>query len=537
MPVERGRQGRCVLVLAPSGRDAPSIVRVLEDRGIPSRVVSGLAELARWVDHSAGAVVITSEALERQDAAALLQVLDEQPAWSDLPFVYLAEKRTGRPTPGAGPRDSLPPQISHVMVLERPLGADSLLSAVEWALSARARQFQVRDHMEELARRAEQLRESEQALRVANERMSLALNSGLVMGTWVWDLVHQTVVGDERFATSFGLDPVALDAGLPASMVGRAVHGAERGRVRRMMARAIAQGGSYRAEHRLQLAGRGWRWVEAHGHIEKAADGTPLRFPGVLIDIDERKTAEQALQHSEAELRLVADSLPVLIAFIDRHLTFRFANRACEHWCQVAPECIVGRQLADVAGLGCLRDRTEAIKDALAGHAISVQAPWPYPDGRSRHADIRYLPRFDAEGQVDGFHVFVLDVTEREEAAEILRRAHGELEAKVSERTAALHAEMQDRQRAEEALRQSQKMEAVGQLTGGIAHDFNNLLQGITGSLAVIKKRLDEGRAADLDRFIGGAMKSAQRAAALTHRLASSCIYKGLYLTTTRSFL
>ncbi len=71
----------------------------------------------------------------------------------------------------------------------------------------------------------------------------------------------------------------------------------------------------------------------------------------------------------------------------------------------------------------------------------------------------------------------------------------------------------------EEALRQSQKMEAVGQLTGGIAHDFNNLLQGITGSLEIVKRRVEQGRLDDLDRFIDGATGAANRAAALTHRL------------------
>lgn len=71
----------------------------------------------------------------------------------------------------------------------------------------------------------------------------------------------------------------------------------------------------------------------------------------------------------------------------------------------------------------------------------------------------------------------------------------------------------------EEALRQSQKMEAVGQLTGGIAHDFNNLLQGITGSLDLVQKRIGEGRISEIDRFMTGAMTSANRAAALTHRL------------------
>ena len=72
---------------------------------------------------------------------------------------------------------------------------------------------------------------------------------------------------------------------------------------------------------------------------------------------------------------------------------------------------------------------------------------------------------------------------------------------------------------AEEQLRQSQKMEAVGQLTGGIAHDFNNLLTGITGSLDLLGKRLSQGRTDNAERYIGMAMNSANRAAALTHRL------------------
>jgi PAS domain S-box-containing protein len=71
----------------------------------------------------------------------------------------------------------------------------------------------------------------------------------------------------------------------------------------------------------------------------------------------------------------------------------------------------------------------------------------------------------------------------------------------------------------EEALRQSQKMEAVGQLTGGIAHDFNNLLTGIVGSLDLLQTRLNQGRADNAARYIDAAMTSANRAAALTHRL------------------
>src|SRR6185369_1684556 len=98
--------------------------------------------------------------------------------------------------------------------------------------------------------------------------------------------------------------------------------------------------------------------------------------------------------------------------------------------------------------------------------------------------------------------------------AQLSRRA-GQL-ANVNQR---LQQEMVERRKTEEALRQSHKMEAIGQLTGGIAHDFNNLLQGITGALNMVQKRIGEGRIGEVDRFVKGALSSAERASALTHRL------------------
>jgi signal transduction histidine kinase/CheY-like chemotaxis protein len=74
-------------------------------------------------------------------------------------------------------------------------------------------------------------------------------------------------------------------------------------------------------------------------------------------------------------------------------------------------------------------------------------------------------------------------------------------------------------QKAEDALRHSQKMEAIGQLTGGIAHDFNNMLTAIIGSMEVLKRRVRAGRYEDIQKFMDGAVGAANRAAALTHRL------------------
>jgi len=93
-----------------------------------------------------------------------------------------------------------------------------------------------------------------------------------------------------------------------------------------------------------------------------------------------------------------------------------------------------------------------------------------------------------------------------------LKEMEAQLQARIEARTAEL-------EQAHEQLRQAQKMEAVGQLTGGIAHDFNNLLQGVTGSLELIRRHIRSGRTDGLERFIDGAMASAQRAASLTHRL------------------
>ena len=104
------------------------------------------------------------------------------------------------------------------------------------------------------------------------------------------------------------------------------------------------------------------------------------------------------------------------------------------------------------------------------------------------------------------------DIQEQKSSAQALAELNATLEAQVQIRTSALIA-------SEEALRQAQKMEAVGQLTGGIAHDFNNLLGGISAGLELLDLRLKQGQYDKVGHYIEAAQSSAKRAAALTHRL------------------
>ena len=129
--------------------------------------------------------------------------------------------------------------------------------------------------------------------------------------------------------------------------------------------------------------------------------------------------------------------------------------------------------------------------------------------------DLTYSPIRDEQGSVSGILVTAIEATARLQAqAELKRRS--ELSIQMHQR---LQEEMQERERAEDALRHAQKMEAVGQLTGGIAHDFNNMLTGIIGSLDLMQRYIANGRSAEIGRFADAAVVSAQRAAALTHRL------------------
>ncbi|WP_159812125.1 ATP-binding protein [Pseudomonas sp. 18058] len=182
-------------------------------------------------------------------------------------------------------------------------------------------------------------------------------------------------------------------------------------------------------------------------------------------------------------------------------------------------------QWADIAGTeDLLAFRRTGIRSAQTtplmsrdGHLLGmISTHWNKPHHPSER-DLRLLDIL-ARQAADLLERTIAEEALREveeqqrQTAARLRELNETLEQRVAERTAEL-------MQAEEKLRQSQKMEAVGQLTGGLAHDFNNLLTSISGALELMNRRIGQGRLSEVDRYMVAAQSAAKRAASLTHRL------------------
>ena len=126
-------------------------------------------------------------------------------------------------------------------------------------------------------------------LRRADERIALALDAGAVTGTWYWEVVSDRFTADRRFAGFFSLDPDAMQQGVPLARVLQAIHPDDTARVAAQIDRTLADGGRYRAEYRVDQGDGSFRWVEATGRVTRDDAGRALTFPGVIVDIEERK--------------------------------------------------------------------------------------------------------------------------------------------------------------------------------------------------------------------------------------------------------
>ncbi|AVB15726.1 MULTISPECIES: hybrid sensor histidine kinase/response regulator [Pseudomonas syringae group] len=348
----------------------------------------------------------------------------------------------------------------------------------------------------------------------AVEQLQLALDSGAVVGTWVWDIIADQLTGDERFARTFGLCPKLCAKGLPLELVIASIHPDDSARVDKSIEDALQSSETYRCEYRVLHEDGLYRWVEASGKIERDSRGKPVRSPGVLLDIDSRRMAEDERDRLNELLRIFTAAVPGVVYAKDLEGRMLVANRGTAELIGKPPEFFIGKTdlefLDDQQQARVLMETDRRIMQNNVSEQIEEQVN--LPDGSAATWLSTKAPLLDENGEVIGLIGSSVDVTARKKAEEAVRELNQTLEQRIEQAVF-------EREQIEDALRHSQKMDAVGQLTGGIAHDFNNLLAGISGSLELITKRLAQGRVGDVDRYVSVAQGAVRRAASLTHRL------------------
>jgi PAS domain S-box-containing protein len=205
-------------------------------------------------------------------------------------------------------------------------------------------------------------------------------------------------------------------------------------------------------------------------------------------DITSEKQQAEELATKTAELNCLWDISPDLLTMVDFNGIFLQINPAWSAVLGYQPADLIGKHVMDLAHPDDLKATEAALGQAL-------DDTLPLFENRYRHKDGSYR-WIGWTAASDNGVIFALGkhMTAEKERSEALRTA-------------------------EEALRQAQKMEAVGQLTGGLAHDFNNLLMGVSGNIELLKNRVAKGRTEDLGRYINASLEGLRRAAALTHRL------------------
>ena len=274
---------------------------------------------------------------------------------------------------------------------------------------------------------------------------------------------------------------------------------------------SLGNGEPYEIEYRLRHRDGDYRWVLGRALPVRDEDGEIIRWMGTCTDIDDRVCARKALEESEATLRAVIESMPVGLMFADASGKLTGRNSRISNILQ--HEVVLTDRTQDYSrdypafhadGRQVESDEYPLAR-AIAGKEARPELECQVVRGDGSLAWVRYVaaPILDADGKLVGGVAASIDVDREKRLTASLER---EVEKVVAEREAA-----------QEALRQSQKLEAMGQLTGGVAHDFNNLLTPIIGSLDLLHRR--QVGDARLQRLIDGALQSAERAKTLVQRL------------------
>lgn len=232
------------------------------------------------------------------------------------------------------------------------------------------------------------------------------------------------------------------------------------------------------------------------------------------------KHTEARLRESERRLRIAVELNPQVPWTADPSGAVTSIDSRWTGFSGLQREDTLGRGWREFTHPDDLPTVVERWGEALVSLApFDVQVRLRRKEGRYDWYRVRAFPELDESGRCQHWYGTVEDITERIRLETALRDWNDNLELRISERTHQLQEEQREREAAEAKLRQSQKMEAVGQLTGGIAHDFNNLLGSISASLELMHLRIAAGRFTDVAKYQALALTSVRRAAALTGRL------------------
>ena len=271
------------------------------------------------------------------------------------------------------------------------------------------------------------LRASEAEARSNAERVQLALDSGAIIGTWLWDLPTNRFTVDKAFADAFGIDPALGRDGLSLEQVIATVHPEDKPGLAAAIDKAIERGGSYAHQYRVRRSDGRFYWIEANGRVDKAEDGTPLRFPGVLLDLEERRATQAQLLETSRRLDAILNNTREAVFLMDEQQHCVYANRAAEILTGYSFEQMQGRPLHDVIHCKkpdgshypleeCPIDRAFPERAQMSGEELFVA-----PDGALYPVAFTASPVLDDGGQPVGTVIEARGITE-EKAAEAARR-------------------------------------------------------------------------------------------------------------------